>query len=522
MDDILWHGRNAIEGNWRFQTNVIRLARSVKSRTAKGKKQVVFYQEGAGLEAEFTGDPVTETTPLQALGTAVASQIHEAYVFIAQNYEVGDEICIFGFSRGAYTARKLSGLIDRIGLLTRVNLGRFFLIWHQLVDGKTPAIPSDTQHPRIKCVGVWDTVGLVYNTIDMLAIKDTSLPASIDVALHALSLQENRKTFLPTLWSIPEGGLHANQTLKQVWFPGSHCDVGGGYGRRELQDIALFWMAGEITSFVELDLEFLRSTREPEPWGTSQPHNAYKEICYPVFHQTRLESGQITTTSTFHQSLEFSPQKLTSPRYMVTAEIIQQTFGSEFHWKYPPLNEFEAYCKKNWDTPPSLLPIVLDPEPMSVDPRDDNRSTVYWITNTSSYGLLPPSLIQGGHDSYGVFYIARAPYEHGTHPGRASMQFMSISYDGREIIIYDKFEFLVAGKRSVSWVLVSGRFSHNKLRGATAVRGGTDKDGEPLYIAQMARNEGIYCGEVRENGLAHVPCDGSEIIGDNYNVLVLS
>ncbi|KAG2062619.1 hypothetical protein BDR04DRAFT_1123823, partial [Suillus decipiens] len=138
-----------------FPSNVICLSRSIKSQTANGKKQIVFYQSGVGSETDFAGDPVTGTTTMrslcnsEALGTAVASKIRDAYAFIAQNYEAGDEICIFG---GAYTARKLSGLIDCIGLLTRVNLGQFFMIWHHLVDGETPTIPSDTQHPRIKCV----------------------------------------------------------------------------------------------------------------------------------------------------------------------------------------------------------------------------------------------------------------------------------------------------------------------------------------------------------------------------------
>ncbi|KAG2063174.1 hypothetical protein BDR04DRAFT_587290, partial [Suillus decipiens] len=209
-----------------------------------------------------------------------------------------------------------------------------------------------------RCVGVWDTVGTVYATIDALQFKDTNLPATINIALHALSLQENRQKFLPTLWSIPQGRLPANQTLKQIWFPGAHPDVSGGYERCDLQDIALFWMAGEITSFIELDLEFLQSTRQqkPEPWGTSEPHNAYMECSISdqlvLGHETCLESGQITATSTFHQSLEFSPQKLTSPKYMVTANIIQKEFGSGFHWSYPPLNEFGMYCKKNWDTQP--------------------------------------------------------------------------------------------------------------------------------------------------------------------------
>lgn len=113
---------------------------------------------------------------------------------------------------------------------------------------------------------MWDTVGSVYNTIDALSIKDTSLPASVDVALHALSLQENRQKFLPTLWTVPAGGLRAGQVLKQVcsfsaengatvstrsqiWFAGAHSDVGGGYERHELADLALFWMAVRVYFF---------------------------------------------------------------------------------------------------------------------------------------------------------------------------------------------------------------------------------------------------------------------------------
>lgn len=67
-----------------------------------------------------------------------------------------------------------------------------------------------------RCVGVWDTVGSVYKTVDALHIKDTSLPSSIDVALHALSVQEDREEFRPTLWTAPQGGLGTNQVLKQA------------------------------------------------------------------------------------------------------------------------------------------------------------------------------------------------------------------------------------------------------------------------------------------------------------------
>ncbi|KAG7096248.1 hypothetical protein E1B28_003697 [Marasmius oreades] len=79
-----------------YATNVLRLSRSVLPYDKNGNKQIVFYQSGVGSEANFDGDQVTGADVLQALGTAVASKIRDAYVFIAQNFEDGDEICIFG------------------------------------------------------------------------------------------------------------------------------------------------------------------------------------------------------------------------------------------------------------------------------------------------------------------------------------------------------------------------------------------------------------------------------------------
>ena len=151
--------------------------------------------------------------------------------------------------------------------------------------------------------------------------------------------------------------------------------MGGGYERHELADIALFWMAvsysftlrytlrvsrivpqGEIKSLINLDLDFLRSYGQtrPDPWGTSQPHNAYKEttlVFRPIVgHETRLESHQITPQSVFHQSVMYSPAILKSPEYMTTMKLITDSFGPGFAPQYPPLNEFEQYCKDNWDT----------------------------------------------------------------------------------------------------------------------------------------------------------------------------
>jgi hypothetical protein len=113
---------------------------------------------------------------------------------------------------------------------------------------------------------------------------------------------------------------------------------------------------GEIKSLVNLDLDFLRSYSQanPDPWGTSQPHNAYMEtpiILRPVVgHETRLESSQIDPEAAFHESIKYSPQQLTSPIYMITMTIIQQQFGAGFAPHYQPLNEFEKYCKDHWGT----------------------------------------------------------------------------------------------------------------------------------------------------------------------------
>ncbi|KIO04210.1 hypothetical protein M404DRAFT_144003, partial [Pisolithus tinctorius Marx 270] len=323
-----------------------------KTSGDKPKRQIVLYLSGVGSESDFNGNFAGAAPLLQAYGTAVASKIRDAYAFIAQNFEVGDEICIFG---GAYTARKLSGLIDRIGLLEREQLGDFFKIWSALAKGQHPTIPSGTRQTRIKCVGVWDTVDAVYKfpltpIRDTLGITDPSLPASIDIALHALSLQENRDRFSPTLWEMPKGGWCDNQ----VWFPGSHCDVGGGYEKHDLSDLALFWMVGEIESFINIDTSFIEKIAQPQPdpWGAAQPDNGYAELVGDLKRfiqpQTRLQGGAIKPGMVFHESILYAPTTLTRPQHMLTLDTLKQAFGTSWKPTIAPLNEFEQYCKDKW------------------------------------------------------------------------------------------------------------------------------------------------------------------------------
>lgn len=339
-----------------YATNVYRLSRAVMPYAKdKIRQQIVLYQRGVGSETDFRGSPGPGNITSQILGAPVASKIRDAYVFLAQNFEVGDEICLFGFSRGAYAVRKLAGLIDKIGLLSRVNLDRFWDIWCRLLSSQPYALPSDTRMARIRLVGVWDTVGYVGKR-DALQIKDSSLPAAVDIALHALSIHENRNAFRAILWA--KCGLRPNQTLKQVWFPGDHSDVGGGHPRHELADVSLFWMAGEIEDIVHLHLYHLWMSRQddPEPWGSSQPHNAHMEmmsrIHLPIRHGTRLELKQLNALSTLHLSWNNTPETLKYPRFMITADAVRQTRANSSP-PVPSLNQFEIHCMNHWhDTQP--------------------------------------------------------------------------------------------------------------------------------------------------------------------------
>lgn len=114
---------------------------------------------------------------------------------------------------------------------------------------------------------------------------------------------------------------------------------------------------GEIQGFINLDLEFIQQSGQikPEPWGTSQPNNAYEDLSWAeqavIGHETRLESGQILSDATFHPSIAVAPTKLDKPKYMITLDDLKKKFGSSWTPKYASLNEFEQKCKDHWGKP---------------------------------------------------------------------------------------------------------------------------------------------------------------------------
>jgi uncharacterized protein (DUF2235 family) len=233
-------------------TNVAILARSIHaSQQTGGVLQVVLYLRGVGT----TGLKL-ETLIEGATGIGVDENIRSAYQFIAQNYIPGDEIYLFGFSRGAFTARSLAGLITACGILLRQSLSALPDAWIYYRSPKPHSPQTFAEQykikthvtPQITFLGVWDTVGslgipsslLADSNKQKFAFHDTSPSPLVKRGVQALAIDEHRHDFTPTFWTGTEP---QDSSIEQVWFAGAHADVGGGYKTRSLADIPLVWMA---------------------------------------------------------------------------------------------------------------------------------------------------------------------------------------------------------------------------------------------------------------------------------------
>ncbi len=276
------------DGTWNkpdgstIATNVVKLARVVLGRAADGTAQITRYVQGIGTDP---GDGDYEAFLEGALGVGVNARILEGYRFLCERYEPGDEISLFGFSRGAFQARSLSGLITHVGLLRRDALAALDDAWTLYRSGSGTPDPvlaarlADRAYTdvRIRCLGVWDTVGnlgvpVIGGAVDVEdnRFHDTELSPRVDVGLHALAIDEPRGPFHPTLWTRAKGDpARVGQQIEQVWFPGSHANIGGGFVDSSLSDISLRWMAERAVALagIGLDLDTLRATTAPEPLG---------------------------------------------------------------------------------------------------------------------------------------------------------------------------------------------------------------------------------------------------------------
>jgi uncharacterized protein (DUF2235 family) len=231
------------------ETNVCRFYKSIEELGADGARQMKWYDEGVGTNwyDRFVGG---------AVGVGLEKNILDGYKFLAKEYEDGDEVYVLGFSRGAYTARSLVGLIRNCGLVKNkrlpVRIAMAYGIYRTRNDG--PDSPTALQFKarfsreiKIKFLGVWDTVGALGIPLDLLKslnmqfyeFHDTKLSKIVENAYHAVAIDEHRIDYDACLWT-PD--VKPAQTLEQRWFVGAHCDVGGGYEDRRLSDMTLRWM----------------------------------------------------------------------------------------------------------------------------------------------------------------------------------------------------------------------------------------------------------------------------------------
>lgn len=270
-------------------SNVLKLYRVLRKTGKTTPQQVAFYDPGVGTLArpdpwiKFRQDAVTVLGLMTGYG--LDDNVLAAYSFLINNYEDGDDIFLFGFSRGAYTVRMLAGLIHKVGLLAppQQNLAGAALTAYkqstelQFAGGEETEVGPQSQDdraaqfarivtvrwPTVKFLGVWDTVASVivprpdrFYTFSLQELPHTRRNPSVRVFRQAIALDEQRRMFRLHDWDEAQTFMHNRfsrtnnseaQDIQQVWFAGVHADIGGGYSEREsgLSKFPLLWMIGE-------------------------------------------------------------------------------------------------------------------------------------------------------------------------------------------------------------------------------------------------------------------------------------
>lgn len=267
-------------------TNVARL-RNCVAPADDDTEQLVYYHPGVGTE----GSKLKQLAG-GAWGAGLGKNIQSAYHWLCHRYETGDEIYLFGFSRGAFTVRSLAGMVGACGLLAfpeepadREEVARRWSRVRAAYEdgyrerdadwaGDWPRHDDGTP-PPIRFLGVWDTVGalgipddlVLLNLLDDSAawgFHDTTLGADVETARQALALDERRASYTPTLWT----GLDDGRDVKQMWFSGAHSDVGGGYADDGLSNVTLSWMIEEAAAAGLRSREDMVEQVRPDAHGT--------------------------------------------------------------------------------------------------------------------------------------------------------------------------------------------------------------------------------------------------------------
>lgn len=266
-------------------TNVAKLYNAA----VKDAAQLAYYHPGVGTSGGLLDHLVGGGT-----GAGLERNIMSAYQWLAVRYRSGDRMFLFGFSRGAYTVRSLGGLLAHSGLLDLSDPGltpaegwaRVQQVFEAYRSGQPFANSQGYAFHEVAAgqptagtvsvhfMGVWDTVGALGIPLELSVLRflgdprryqfhDTKISPLILNARHAVALDERRADFEPTLWTH----ILRPERVLQVWFPGVHGDVGGGYAQAGLSDIALAWMLREAAGCGLRLREGVLTQLRPDPQG---------------------------------------------------------------------------------------------------------------------------------------------------------------------------------------------------------------------------------------------------------------
>ena len=284
-------------------TNVVKMANCVSVQDPKGVNQICYYNSGVG-----SGGPIDRVLG-GVFGAGLKNNVKRGLAFLTLNYNKGDEIYLFGFSRGAYTARAVAGVLGVAGIPFEIrhsevhweNYRKVAKLRSQQRDLNTKsrrqkkrnddleaqitAIINDEKKPKshedikIKCIGVFDTVGSYgvpagfglsglphLFTYWTRGFHSRRIGTQVEVALHAMAIDEMRRPFQPTFWMRKhDEQLGENQIVEQMWFPGVHSNVGGGYDNTQLSDMALVWMISRVQQLTGLHFDETEIKRDIWP-----------------------------------------------------------------------------------------------------------------------------------------------------------------------------------------------------------------------------------------------------------------
>jgi uncharacterized protein (DUF2235 family) len=375
-----------LDGTWNevdSNTNVWRMKALCAPTSNDGKTQLAYYEIGVnGVVGGSTGK-------------GLDANIRRAYEWLIENYSDGDEIFIFGFSRGAYTARSLAGLVAKLGILkpgSPIGSAQLFSRYKRTDEetigklrelqaaGKLEGITLEerwmlkySQPAKIKMVGVWDTVGSL--GIPVFAIRGISRPTfgylqtglriQIEHGYHALAIDEHRKAFAPTLWDVrtPKDPNEARaaprpmSNVEQRWFVGAHANAGGGYETDLLAQAPLRWIMKKASLY---GLTFRNDVDIDGDIFTASINDSYKEF---------MDGAYAKASRPFYRTIGQEPDVKDDGTHTNVNETIDQSVFDR--WRkvptYRPSNLTEWASRKKID-PAKLTSSVRADDPTVAAP----------------------------------------------------------------------------------------------------------------------------------------------------------